>query len=669
MLKFYITILSVIFFAGLASGGLVYASTTNGAIDSSDRYAWSENAGWIDFGCDNCSVLVTDSALSGYAYSENMGWISLNCANGVNTCATVDFKVANDGAGNLSGYAFSENAGWIKFNPAAGGVIINSSGEFTGSAYGENIGWINFNSDYKVITDWRPRSARPACNNAADDDGDGQTDYPADSGCSSLDDTDEANAAGGAVIPFFSNFGASAGSVNPPASEKTANEITADLSDKLTEIKDKTAEALKPIIEAPVKEIKKIVSGLVKPFNGEAKKAALEKKQAEEVRRAVPADVPEALKGKWTLLPEGPIKNFALTPLTRELSLLLNKFPELEKTFINLGVSKIDDLEKLDGVKLFLPGFTRALGLSGGATADGGIKLSGGIPLNDLPAAAKGKIPAEVVFATAAGQLIDFNMELTVSNRGEAESKINVISGRSLSLLIRPENPAKSVKGSIIFRDKTAELKLGKTLAGTLKDLVIRPVLAEIETRLVLNEFNYNDADEDGIWTADLQMPVVTGKYEIITKIDYRDEKLEAKEIRLITVVDPEGYVYKQDGQNETRLTGAVVSLFWLNSANNDFELWPAETFQQANPQTTDPTGRYSFLVPPGEYYLKAELAGYRTFQGERFTVKEGSGVHANIELRSKLWNFKTIDWKTIFLIALALLLIYNFYRDKKRAK
>lgn len=124
-----------------------FASTTDGTIDSTNKYAWGENIGWVNFGASNGNVHVTDSALSGYALSETVGWINLS-------------NVLNDGAGNLSGYGWSENTGWIKFNPASGGVIINSSGEFTGSALSETVGWIIFGGDYKVKTDWRPQSAR-----------------------------------------------------------------------------------------------------------------------------------------------------------------------------------------------------------------------------------------------------------------------------------------------------------------------------------------------------------------------------------------------------------------------------------------------------------------------------------------------------------------------------
>ena len=137
------------------------ASTTSGTIDATNRYAWSENAGWIDFGTPLGAVTVTDSSLTGYAYGENIGWISLNCSN-TSSCASNAYAVVNNGSGTLSGYAWSENAGWINFAPSGGGVSIISSGIFLGYAYSENTGWINFTVDHPVTTDWRPASVRNA---------------------------------------------------------------------------------------------------------------------------------------------------------------------------------------------------------------------------------------------------------------------------------------------------------------------------------------------------------------------------------------------------------------------------------------------------------------------------------------------------------------------------
>lgn len=144
------------------------ASDEEGVIDDAYRYIWSENVGWIDFGAENGNVVVTDDELTGYAYGENIGWISLNCSND-NSCSNADFKVSNDGEGNLSGYGWGENVGWIDFGPAGSGVTIDSDGSFSGYAYGENIGWLSFNCEnsdscnsvnFKLATDWQSEQER-----------------------------------------------------------------------------------------------------------------------------------------------------------------------------------------------------------------------------------------------------------------------------------------------------------------------------------------------------------------------------------------------------------------------------------------------------------------------------------------------------------------------------
>jgi hypothetical protein len=139
------------------------AATATGTIDSIYKYAWSEKTGWISFGATNGNVEVGDSELTGYAWSEKTGWISLNCSNTV-SCATIDYKVANDGNGNLSGYAWGEKTGWINFDPAYSQVVISATtGEFSGYAWGEKTGWISFNCsnastcatvNYNVKTNW-----------------------------------------------------------------------------------------------------------------------------------------------------------------------------------------------------------------------------------------------------------------------------------------------------------------------------------------------------------------------------------------------------------------------------------------------------------------------------------------------------------------------------------
>ncbi len=177
-----------------------FASATDGTIDATDKWAWSENIGWINFGNANGNVHITDSGMTGYAWSSYYGWINLAPTNG---------GVSIDNNGNLSGYAWGSNTGWINFS----GVSIDDSGYFQGFANGTITGQINFNcanngtcasSDYKVRTDYRYYCARNSCgggpppifyecNDNFDNDGDGLTDYPDDPGCSSFSDNDESD--------------------------------------------------------------------------------------------------------------------------------------------------------------------------------------------------------------------------------------------------------------------------------------------------------------------------------------------------------------------------------------------------------------------------------------------------------------------------------------------
>ena len=382
----------------------------------------------------------------------------------------------------------------------------------------------------------------------------------------------------------------------------------------------------------------------------------------------------------WNLLFSQTIKEFVLSPLPQEIKSLTEKFPQLEETFEKIGITKIGDIQKLRTIELTLPGLTEVLGLSTQEVIEPGkLTLPKGIPVGELPVRIKERIPAEIIFAKTGGEVVDFDIKLTIDEQGKPQQRINTISGQPLQLVVKPDNPVKSIKGYLVFKKKSQELgvmnneiPLNSLLASAMfaspKFAQIQEKPVRVEERLVLLEFEYTDPDNDGIYTAEILAPVVAGEYEVITVIDYQDPELGRKVIRLITVVDPEGYVYEKTSRNqETRISGAIVSLYWLNPETKQYILWPAQEYQQENPQITDNTGKYSFLVPEGSYYLKVETPSYLTFEGKPFQVIEGSGVHTNIELKTKYWWLKVFDWKTIVLVLVVLLLFYNFYRDKIR--
>ncbi len=147
--------------------------------DNGAQFAWGENTGWLNAepsGDGGPGVFVENDGLSGYLWSENTGWVSLSCLN--DSSCDPDYRVTNDGAGNLAGYAWAENTGWISFSCTNDtdacatrdyGVTIDpNTGEFSGRAWSENTGWISFRNQsgsvtYGVTTSWTGGGAVVVC--------------------------------------------------------------------------------------------------------------------------------------------------------------------------------------------------------------------------------------------------------------------------------------------------------------------------------------------------------------------------------------------------------------------------------------------------------------------------------------------------------------------------
>ena len=552
-----------------------------------------------------------------YAWGENIGWVNFNPTHG-----NVDVSDTK-----ITGYAWSENYGWINLSPTNGGVFNDGNGNLSGYAWGENLGWIDF-SNVKIDPNTGEFS--------------GYAVILQDGSKINFDCTNcKVKTEWRKILPLSSG-GGGGGYISSVQPSKPITDL-----EKLKEV---LISLLKAQEKIPAKVTK--VSGRIKKIFG---------KPAEEEVKVIE----DVFKGKWRLLSytslNKPFIEFTLSPLPKEIQKLAEKFPKLEKLFKEVEVTKLVDIQKLKGVKLSLPGLQERLG------------LYKSIPVSKLSPEIKREIPTEFVFIRSIDESIDFNVSFSVDEKGKPSLKANFITDKKFKFLIKPEKSVKSINGYIVFKSKKPKkISFEIPQESFLASLFFKaPVLAEsleksisVEKKLVLVEFEYKDDDRDGIWEAVVQMPKVEGEYEIITVIDYENVK---KAVKLIAVIDPEGYVYEKYDDKEIRIPGAVVSLFWLNPETKKYELWPANEYSQKNPQITDVTGRYAFLVPPGYYYLKVEAPDYLPYIGKPFYVKEGSAVHFNIELKSKYWMLKIIDWKTILLIMVIILLLYNFYRDKIR--
>ena len=163
---------------------------TNIDASSTNHWAWNDVIGWIDF-YNTEKVFVQSREIKGYANSS-VGPVSLNCDTTGNPdngdfCGTANYKVKNDGGGNLSGWAWNDLVGWISFcgtsnaasssgncpysaypyHPALAWCQDSSSNDIPPSDFGgaanyawsDVIGWISFNAGIPPS----PPGPSPAC--------------------------------------------------------------------------------------------------------------------------------------------------------------------------------------------------------------------------------------------------------------------------------------------------------------------------------------------------------------------------------------------------------------------------------------------------------------------------------------------------------------------------
>ena len=70
------------------------------------------------------------------------------------------------------------------------------------------------------------------------------------------------------------------------------------------------------------------------------------------------------------------------------------------------------------------------------------------------------------------------------------------------------------------------------------------------------------------------------------------------------------------------------------------------------------------------DFFLTATAQNYQKFQSEEFGVSENNGVHINIEMESKLWWWlKYLDWKTLAVVGMFVLLSYIIISGKMRKR
>ena len=580
-----------LFFSGYPLGR-VFASDSNGTISSSQSSAWGSNLGWINFACDNCNVHVTDTALTGYAWSRDLGWINLSPAGG---------GVTNNCLGQLGGYAWSSHLGYINFS----GTSIDSSGKFTGMAASltDKSGNINFSCDNcDVQTDWRQCSLQVS---------------PQSGGGNVVPQSGGGGGGNILLIPSNSNKAASPSNNQPSSTTINANSIS-QIASQLSTL---------------TQQINKLFASqhTVSPISYPP------------IAQSVPQQPQPVFQNNWQILPAIPSPNlsFVNNATPENIQDLSGKFSQLSNTFKSLGMGSSIDAKKLTNATFILPTIADALGssLAKGSSAFQGVALS------QLSDNAKAVIPTDIVFARTPDEKIDYGINLSVAANGNVQQKMETTVNKVIELVIKPAKPVTGIQGYLVLVKTNATPVASNNLMDSFfasligKGPQVIPASNTSSQGAIVSQFQYANTNGDGIYTSQIETPSIDGQYKIVTVLNYKDTSIASKEIDMTALVDPEGYVYVQSSLGETRIANAVVSIYWLNSKTNVYELWPAKNYSQYNPQTTDVTGKYSFLVPPGNYYMTAVKKGFKPYKSDMFTVQAGSAVNQDIVMKENTFN------------------------------
>ena len=299
---------------------------------------------------------------------------------------------------------------------------------------------------------------------------------------------------------------------------------------------------------------------------------------------------------------------------------LVEIFPELEEMIKKEEIDNIniEDLKNLENNGLTLPSITKLINK----------KTTPAISFEELKEEEKEIMPEDIIFIKVAKGKIDIDINLRVNSDGSLRKEVSTISGKTLSFFIKPKSKAETIKGIIVIRPREEQ-----NLSDS-SNSIFKTAFANEEPKLIVSEFEYSDIDNDGIYTTDIKIPSTEGEFDVLTQIDYQDQNLKNKDIDLTVISNPEGYVYEIFKDQELRIKNVKVSLYQLNQEASRYELFPAKEYEQNNPITTDNTGRYSFIVPKGKYYLEAQAQEYLTYRSEPFDAEEGSNINRAIELK-----------------------------------
>lgn len=137
---------------------------------------------------------------------------------------------------------------------------------------------------------------------------------------------------------------------------------------------------------------------------------------------------------------------------------------------------------------------------------------------------------------------------------------------------------------------------------------------------------------DSNLWFGTIEFKKVGEKQIKISAIDGAANKTE----RNLNTVLVEDFGKVFDKQTQKGIEEAKVSVYFFETQSNQWILWEGDSYGQSNPQKTTLDGNYSFMVPPGKYYIDVYAPGYHPIQSEILNLSQTSILNYKFPLTSK---------------------------------
>lgn len=141
-------------------------------------------------------------------------------------------------------------------------------------------------------------------------------------------------------------------------------------------------------------------------------------------------------------------------------------------------------------------------------------------------------------------------------------------------------------------------------------------------------QFKAKKNPTSSVWSSDMLFEK-SGDYNVtIIAVDGADNRTETK-ISNIHILESGRVVYQGKGKNDV-----IVTVFIYDEAGHSYKEWKGESYLQQNPRRTDESGRYSFTLPKGMYYLSIEAKGFKRAKTNIFTLHKTTTINSDLEIQ-----------------------------------